>query len=268
MKSYNKRFPFKIGTTSFILPVKEDSIVSNVRFLKNSFDMVQLLFFGREYLDEVMSRQIIQDLGALREGGGLAYTIHMPSDLELLDPSEAALRRSLDVIDRIMTETASLNVEGYVLHVDRLERGVPRVELDSEHSELFQRALEAMTVRLGEAAENICIENTTYDMTYFSGILMRNRFNVCMDAGHISLHNHDFCRFIEVYGPRVRQVHLHGVAGGRDHQALTGLDAVAERCISQLLSGFTGSVIIEVYNLHDLITSAEFISGAFGHDFF
>jgi sugar phosphate isomerase/epimerase len=158
-------------------------------------------------------------------------------------------------------------VEGYILHVDRLERGVPRVDLDSEHSELFQRALEAMTDRLGEAAKNIYIENTTYDMTYFSAILMRNGFNVCMDAGHLSLHNHDFGRFAEVYGPRVRQVHLHGVAGGRDHQAFTGFDAVAEKCISRFLSGFTGAVIIEVYNLHDLIKSAEFIEGAFGHEF-
>lgn len=263
MKSYKKKFPFKIGTTSYILPVKDDSLVSNVSFLKDSFDSVQLLFFGREYLEEVMSRRIIRDLVAIKAESGLSYTVHLPSDLELLDPSEEGFRSSLDVIERIIAETAPLDVEGYALHVDRLEHGSPIVELDGKNSELFQRALEAITGRLGRAAENILIENTAYDLTYFGGIIMRNLCRVCLDAGHLSLYNHDFERFVQIFGPRIGQVHLHGIEGGRDHQALNGFDAATGGSISRFLHGFTGSVIIEVYNLHDLVKSTEYITRVF-----
>lgn len=259
MKGYKKKFTFKIGTTSYILPVKEDNLVSNVGFLKDSFDIVQLLFFGREYLDEVMSPRIIRDLAAIREDAGLAYTVHLPSDLGLLDASDDSLRSSLDVLERVIDETAPLGVEGYVLHVDRLVNGAPRVEPDAVHRELYHRALDAIRARLGSAAANICIENTTYDLVFFSGIIMKSACNVCLDAGHLALHNQDPEKFIEVFGPRIRQVHLHGIAGGRDHQALTGLDAGTSGSISRFLHAFNGSVIIEVYNFLDLVKSAEYI---------
>jgi sugar phosphate isomerase/epimerase len=238
--------------------------VANVKFLKDSFDMVQLLFFGREYLDEVMSPRIIGDLKAIREETGLCYTIHLPSDLELLDPSEASMNESIGVIERIITETAPLDVDGYVLHVDALEHGSPRVELNRDQFSLFQRSLDAITGRVGDTAGNILIENTSYDLTYFSGIIMRSPCQICMDAGHFSLYNHDAGRYIELFSSRIQQVHLHGVSGGKDHRALTGFDTVSGGSISMLLKKFTGSVIIEVYNLNDLIKSAEFLEKTFG----
>jgi len=259
MVSYKNRFPFKIGTTSFILPVKEESVVANVVYLKDSFDLVQLLFFGREYLDEVMSPKIIRDLKAIKDESGLRYTVHLPSDLELLNPSAAAMDESIGVIEKIMAETEILDVDGYVLHVDRLVKGSPSVDLDREQFNLFHRALDALSVKLANSAMNIYIENTNYDLTFFGSLIMRSRCSVCMDAGHITLHGHDYGRFIEVFQRKIRQVHLHGVSGGRDHQALTGLVAVSSGLFNHFLKDYTGSVIIEVYNLKDLVKSGEFV---------
>lgn len=234
-----------------------------MRFLKDSFDMVQLLFFGRNYLDEVMSPRTIGNLKAVREETGLRYTIHLPADLDLLNPSEESMNGSIGVIERIMAETEPLDVDGYILHVDALEHGSPRVELSRDQLVFFQRSLDAITGRIGDAAGNILIENTTYDLTYFSGILMRSLFQVCMDAGHFVLHNHDAGRYMELFGPKIRQVHLHGVSGGRDHRVLTDLDTLSMRNVSPFLKKFTGSVIIEVYNLNDLIKSVEFLEKNF-----
>jgi sugar phosphate isomerase/epimerase len=259
MVSYKNRFPFKIGTTSYILPVKEESVVANVVYLKDSFDLVQLLFFGREYLDEVMSPRIIKELKAIKDECGLCYTIHLPSDLELLNPSAARVEESIGVIEKIMAETEILDVDGYVLHIDALVKGSPAVELDHEHFNLFHRALDTLSAKLAFSSRNILIENTTYDLTFFSSLIVRSRCSVCMDAGHISLYNHDYGRFIEVFQQKIRQVHLHGVSGGRDHQALTGLDAVSAGLFNNFLKDYTGSVIIEVYNLKDLVKSGEFI---------
>lgn len=259
MVSYKNRFPFKIGTTSYILPVKEDSVVANVVYLKDSFDLVQLLFFGREYLDEVMSPRIIRDLKTVQDESGLRFTVHLPSDLELLNPSAASMEESIGVIEKIMAETEELNVDGYVIHVDRLVRGSPSVGLDREHFNLFHRALDTMSAKLANSARNILIENTNYDLTFFSSLIIRSRCSVCMDAGHITLYGHDYGRFIEVFHQKIRQVHLHGVSGGRDHQALTGLDVVSAGLFNSFLKDYTGSVIIEVYNLKDLVKSGEYM---------
>jgi len=263
MVSYKNRFPFKIGTTSFILPVKDESVVANVVYLKDSFDLVQLLFFGKEYLDEVMSTRIIRDLKAIKDESGLRFTVHLPSDLELLKPSDDHMEESLGIIEKIMMETEILDVDGYVLHVDKLVKGSPGVELDREHFNLFHKALDAISVRLGNSANNILIENTSYDLTFFSSLIVRSKCSVCMDAGHISLYNHDYGRFIEVFHRKIRQVHLHGVSNGRDHQALTGLDVVAAGLFGHFLKEYTGSVIIEVYNLKDLVKSGEYIERFF-----
>lgn len=259
MVSYKNRFPFRIGTTSYILPVKEESVVANVVYLKDSFDMVQLLFFGREYLDEVMSPHIVKELKAIKDESGLRYTVHLPSDLELLASSKESMMASIGVIERIMAETAILDVDGYVLHVDTLAKGSPSVDLDKDHFNLFHRAIDAITATLGSSAQNILIENTNYDLTFFSSLIVRSGCGVCMDAGHLALYNHDSGRFMEIFHQKIRQVHLHGVTGGRDHQALTGLDTVAEGFFSQFLRRFAGSVIIEVYNLKDLVKSGEYI---------
>ncbi len=52
MKDYRNIFPFKIGTSSFVLHVKKDNIIRNIEFLKDSFDKIQLLLFGKDYLDD------------------------------------------------------------------------------------------------------------------------------------------------------------------------------------------------------------------------
>ncbi len=264
MKSYKKQFPFKIGTTSFILPVKEDNLVSNVKFLRDSFDVIQLLFFGRAYLDEVMSPRILRDLGAIREESGVSYTVHLPSDLELLDPSPGLLAGSIDVIERIMEETASLGIEVYVLHVDRLVHASPKVEPDKESINLFHGVIEALEERLGSDVKKIFIENTTYDLTSFAFPLMNGHCGVCMDIGHLLLHRHDFWRFVEIFGPKVGQVHLHGVGGGHDHRALSGLDAVSEALIVGFLLDAAPEVILEVYNLVDLVKSAAYLERVLG----
>lgn len=259
MKSYKFHFPFKIAATSFILPVKEDNLVSNVKFLKDSFDTVQLLFFGREYLDEVMSPRIINELKAVGAETGLGYTVHLPADLELLQQSDVRLDESIGVIKRIIDETATLDVEGYVLHMDKLEKGSPAVELDQDSISLYKNALGAMTKRLGADARNILIENTTYDLTYFSGIIIKSGYHVCMDAGHLMMQDLDFGRFINIFGERIRQIHLHGLSGGRDHRAFAGLDEVTAAGISDFLKSFTGTAVLEVYNLDDLVKSAAYL---------
>jgi hypothetical protein len=155
MKSYKNKFPFPVGSPSYILPVREDNLVANVKFLKDSFDLVQLLYFGKDYLDEVMSPRIISELRAIREESGIAYTVHLPSDLGLLNPPP--FNDALEVIERVMDATAPLAVEGYALHLDLFGACVKPPVPGAEQRGVFEAALAALSARLGERAPGVYI---------------------------------------------------------------------------------------------------------------
>ncbi|MBN2160704.1 MAG: TIM barrel protein [Spirochaetes bacterium] len=263
MKSYKNRFPFAVGAPSYIIPVKADSVVANARFLAGFLDMVQLLLFGRDHLDEVMSPRIIRDLRKIGDDSGLRFTVHLPADLALLGASKEAALRSLDVIERILDATGVLGVEGYVLHVDS---GPERVELTQSWREEFSGVLGIMAERLGDAARDIYLENTSYDLMYFGDIVNDSPFPVCMDAGHLMFHGHDGERFMELFGSRIRQVHMHGVGGGKDHRAISAHDVRHLKFAGKLLMKMAGSLVIEVYNRGDLEQSLRGLEHLFEID--
>jgi hypothetical protein len=258
MESYKNKFPFKLGTTSYILPVKEDSLSANVRFLKDRVDLVQLLFMGREYLGEIMSPSIIVDLKTMREESGVSYTVHLPADLDLLNPSEEKIGKSVDVIENIMAETVPLNIEGYILHVDRFLNGAARADLDPGGYRNFRTALDIISGRMGADAKKIYIENTTYELLYFKDIILTSPFPVCMDAGHLFFLNQDFGLFVEAFGQRTGQIHLHGFIGGKDHKAVDTLQRGAVNKIVGFQKSYSCPLILEVFNLEDLERSASY----------
>ncbi len=260
MEGYKNRFPFKLGTTSYILPVKEDNLSANVKFLKDRFDLIQLLFMGREYLGEIMSPPIISDLRKMREESGVTYTVHLPADLDLLNSQKDAFEASVDVIENIMERTMSLNIEGYVLHVDRFVNGIARAGLDEEEHRNFSQALKSISKRIGGEAKKIYIENTTYDLLYFKDPVLESPFPVCMDAGHLFFLNQDFDQFVKSFGPRVGQIHLHGHINGRDHKAIDTLGSGAVDKIVGFQKRYSCPMILEVFNLEDLSRSAAHLA--------
>lgn len=253
MKSYKNRFPFAVGAPSYVIPVRDDSVVANAKFLAGLFDMVQLLFFGRDHLDEVMSPRIMRDLKLIGDDTGLRFTAHLPADLGLLGASKASMLGSIGVIERILDETVMLGVEGYVLHLDG---GSGPVELTQDRRRDFTEALGVMADRLGDAAAEIFLENISYDLAYFGDIINGSPFRVCMDAGHLMFHRHDPAGFIERLGHRIRQVHLHGVSEGRDHRAISLSDGGSVKPAADFLMKVQVPLVIEVYNPDDLEASA------------
>lgn len=256
VKSYKNRFPFPVGAPSYIIPVKDDSVAANAKYLAGLFDMVQLLFFGRDHLDEVMSPRIIRDLKKIGDDTGLRFTVHLPADLRLLGATKQAMLDSIEVIERILEATANLGIEGYVLHVDG---GAERVELSGEKRQAFAGLLGVMAKRLGDAAANIYLENISYDLAYFGDIINDGPFPVCMDAGHLLFHGHDLSKFMEVFGVRIRQVHLHGAAEGRDHRAISDSSFPNRNFVAELIMKVREPLVIEVYNQDDLESSAAWL---------
>lgn len=260
LKSYKNLFPFPVGSPSYVLPVPEDNLLANVRFLKDRFDLVQLLYFGRNYLDEVMSPRIVRELRAVREESGVMFTVHLPADLGLLN-RHGSREDALGVIERVMDATASLAVRGYVLHLDVFDACMKLPAPGAGERGAFGESLAAISARLGERADRIYIENTGYDLALFGDLVLESPFPVCMDAGHLFFNGHDPDAFVRLFGPRVRQVHLHGHGGGRDHRPVSTLGPEAVKKVMDFASAGRVPLIAEVYSEEDLAASLEFMEG-------
>ncbi len=252
--------PFPAGPTSYILHVKKDNMIRNVEYLSRFFPYIQLLFFGRGYLDAVMAPVIIERLTAIQKARGVRYLVHLPLDLDLLNPDDTLLDRSLDVIRHIKEATKSLAPSAFILHIDRsLNFAYPHVP-DKLRRRRFPEVIEKLRARFKGSPEQLCIENLTYDLTEHAADIRAAGFSVCMDTGHLQKYRQETDAFIQSFADRIRVIHIHGETDGKDHRALGEKDVC-------LLSGIYGRLknaelmtIIEVFSKNDLTDSIKALS--------
>jgi hypothetical protein len=76
-----KRLPFRLGTTSYILP---DEILPNARYLAGKVRDVELVLFEvDEGQNNLPSPEQVNSLRELASQHDLSYTVHLPLDLRL-----------------------------------------------------------------------------------------------------------------------------------------------------------------------------------------
>jgi sugar phosphate isomerase/epimerase len=163
------------------------------------------------------------------------------------------------VIERVMDATAPLAVQGYALHLDLFDACVKPPAPGAGQRGAFGEALAALAARLGERASSVYIENIGYDLALFGDLVLASPFPVCMDAGHLVHYGHDPGNFLAQFGARVRQVHLHGVADGRDHRPVAGLDPGYVKLVMEFARVNRVPLVVEVYSEADLAASLGFM---------
>ena len=87
------RLPFRLGTTSYVIP---DEIIPNVRFLSDRVDDIETVLFEAGGLSNIPSVKIVRDLKDIAADHDLAYTVHLPIDIQIF--SEEDLRASTHCI--------------------------------------------------------------------------------------------------------------------------------------------------------------------------
>lgn len=254
---YRNKFPFKIGTTSYIIPYEKDHVVQNVRFLKDRVDCIQLLYFSREYIEDVASLEIVGHLAEIRKACPMEYTIHLPVDMALFEKGPDGLAQQMQFIRFFMERSAPLDVQQYVLHIDG--GNMPAVP-GKDEIKRFHHILEAVCKSFPAEKNRLLVENLEYDLMPFYKELMCFDMRVCMDAGHIMKLGLSVTRFLETFGDRIEQVHLHGFDGNKDHIALPRTDLKIIRPVLEFLKTYTGTVVLEVYNESDLKESLEYLA--------
>ncbi len=265
MPLLNGIFPFKVGTTSYIINAKKDNLIANIEYLKTRVSKVQLLLFGKNYLDELINDDYLKRLNDIRKSSGIEYTIHLPIDLNLMDDSPGNVEKSLNVIGFILDRTSCLGADEYILHIDYSDNFKYKVvELNSENREKFDLILQKIKSKFASCHEKILIENTAYDLSYFSDLIFEHGFNICMDIGHLFVSNLNFDDFVRVFGSKIKEIHLHGFRGKKDHLSLKKIKKDDLDHIMGFLKTYRKSLIIEVFNKKNLMESGKILNKYFG----
>ena len=111
-------FPFRLGSTSYVIPA---DILPNVRQLGPLVDDVELVLFEVDEGSNLPSPAVIESLGELAQAHGLTYTVHLPLDLRLAAADDVWRHPSMEKARRVVRATRALEPWAYVVHLDGTE---------------------------------------------------------------------------------------------------------------------------------------------------
>ena len=246
--SLKGRYPFRLGTTSFIFPA---DYTTNVRQLAPLVDEIELLLFESRHLPPVDE---IHTLGELARTQDTTYNVHLPMDVHLAGDAHDIRNQAVDAVVRAIDRVAPLSPTTHTLHLtyDRTDHQPGTVD---QWQQFCMESVSEVLKRTRVPSDRISIETLDYDPFWLTPIVEALDLAICVDVGHVILYGFDLRQVLESFADRTTILHLHGVNGGRDHLALTQLDPSLRNTIAGYLQDFTGSASIEVFNLKRLSES-------------
>lgn len=251
------RFPFHLGTTSYILP---DAIVPNVRFTGPFVDEVELVFFESRFADNLPTHKEIEELSGLTREYNLSYNVHLPTDVFLGHSDAEICRQACDTILRFYEQTLPLQPTMYCLHLNKNTKGEIA---PAQRGDWLANLLSSLEVLLAAGMQRslIGIENIDYAFRWIYPLIRELDLNICLDIGHLLFQQEDLETYLSLYGDKTVMLHLHGVEGQRDHRSLQGISDADWQIIAAFLKNYRGGVSIEVFSQDDLVRSLQRMEG-------
>jgi len=256
MQSLKKQFPFRLGTTSYII---EDNLVANAGFLGPLVDDIELVLFEWDGVSNIPDRKTIESLSRLKEEHGISYTVHMPSDTELGSFDEVIRKRSTEKCLEIIELTTPLDPFAYIIHF----HGEMRGRIPVRNLPRWLESLDASAARLVESGldpKMLCVESLDYPYELIEPIVSKYDMSICLDAGHLVFFDYPLSDYLDKYLERSRVVHLHGHCDGMDHKDI----GMLEQEVLETLSGRASLddkkervLTLEVFGLSDFEHSMD-----------
>ena len=251
-------YPFRLGTTSYIIP---DDILPNARYLAGKVRDIELILFEvDDGPNNLPSPEVIDELSQIASQHDMTFTVHLPLDLKLGDDGSTQ-DESLVKAKRVIGCTRGLNPWAYVLHLDgKAVRTSTDKSLIKQWQDNSVQALEIASEWVG-GAEKLAVENLeTYPLDFIQPVLDRIPVSRCVDIGHLWLDGHDPLPYLRAALPRVRVIHIHGLAE-RDHRSLAFMPEEKVRAVWDELirAKYAGVLTLEIFSEEDFISSMEVI---------
>lgn len=261
LPSLKGRFPFRLGTTSYIIP---DAILPNIRFLGPYLDEVELVLFDSGREENLPSQGEIEEMLHLGQEMGLTYNVHLPADVFLGDPDPRIRELAVVTAIRFYQRTAPLRPTAFVLHLD--SRGADGQEV--RHMEAWMSWLHGSMARLareGMDLSRVAVENLNYPLDTIRPLVAEFGMSFCLDTGHLLRYGFDLRTYLESFLPQTSMIHLHGIVDGSDHRGAHGIPPMEWKVISEALAAYRGGVSLEVFSLQDLSSSMERLGEILNH---
>ena len=252
-------FPFRLGTTSFIIP---DEILPNVEFLSGYVDDVELLVMESDFISPLPDTFQIDRLKNIAQNHNLSYTVHLPLDIELGSDNSIASRESAQKIVRVIERFDALKPTAYVLHLP-MENANSTDNL-SAWAGNCRRSMEEILSSSKIEPRNICVENLDYPISFVSSMIEELDLSVCFDVGHLLKADGNVMKFWNDWKARIKVIHLHGVnKDGRDHCDISEInECVLREILGKLVADqhIKRVLTLEVFNMANLKKSFSKIS--------
>jgi sugar phosphate isomerase/epimerase len=250
--------PFRLGTTSYILP---DDLVPNVEFLAGRVEDVELVLFESDEVSNLPGEPALQRLAELAGQHGLTYTVHLPLDADLGRLDEAERRRAVAKCERIMRRVERLAPFAYLVHFHREPSASGGPEPAADWLKALRRSAEDLCGLVADP-QVLCVETLSYPFAWVEAIPRDLGMGLCLDVGHVLLAGESPEAYLDRYLDATRVVHLHGLRDGRDHRDLGGL---APELLRTLLDRLLGEaevervVTLEVFSRDDFEASMSLL---------
>ncbi len=259
-----KEIPFRIGTTSYIIPA---DILPNARFLAGKVDDIELVLFEVEDGgSNLPDKKTIIELNELAAKHNMSYTVHLPLDLRL-GAEDDERRLSIEKALNVISSTRSLCPHAYVLHLDGREV-IPQYQ--SQPWQLWQErtneALDELVERMGEP-HLLAVENLEgYPPHFWDNVLDKVPVSRCIDIGHLWRDGYEPLPFLEEWISRASVLHIHG-CDQRDHKSLVHVAPHELHVIMKFLinSEYRGVLTMEVFGWEDFESSRAAILETIQH---
>ena len=256
-----KRFSFRLSAPSYIFPA---DYAANAAALAPFLDEIELLFF-ESACDSLPSLREIEKLRKLQDAMDIRYNIHLPLDIDLCAKQPSQQRKAVQAIDAIFNRVHQLDVTTYTLHL-------PFKKNDTASSAQIQRWQDQAGMGLAKLMEQlkftprqISVETLDYPPEWFAPLVTAFDLSVCVDVGHVIRYGFELSSVFKHFGSRITILHLHGVRNGKDHLALSCLEADHLEIIKNHLVDFTQSVSLEVFSLPRLKESMQTLATLMHH---
>ena len=251
-KSYKGRFPFRLGTTSYIYP---RGYIANIEQLGPWLDEIELLLFESQPASWPSPAEISQMVD-LAEELAFRYHIHLPLDLPLGHALAHIRHAAVETALRLCELTSPLSPTTLTLHLpldaDRSAKGA----IDGWRQRIRESLVQLISS--GVPPHLVSLENLEYPIEWINEISQQTGFRMCLDVGHLLVQNLDVSAAYRRYREKIDVIHLHGVRNGKDHLSLDAFGSQDSAWIPELLETFTGSLSLEVFSYESLITSLDF----------
>lgn len=248
------RLPFRLGTTSYILPT---DLVGNALALAGRAEDMELVLFETNEASNLPDGDTIRALMDISRETGMTYSVHFPADVFLGSRDPGERRHSIQTCLRVMDACRPLRPFAYLLHFHGDRRGpVPSDDLPGwllRTEESLQTLLEA-----GLPPRLLCIETLDYPFALVYSLVRKYDLSNCLDIGHILINGHSLREYLILYGSRCRVLHLHGIQNGEDHHDVSTIDPDDLLLLFSFFNdgkGVERVLTLEVFSEKDFLTS-------------